>query len=297
MERRAGAALARAGVSAVSRAQLGSAQALAASRTASAARAEAMAQNALVEGRRIEDVHALRLAVVALVEAARNEGRHSLALDRFADLRRLSDTAYEAEEIRTLQHLDAGDREFALKASRLADLVASRNPAVATLDGTALHIRGLLADDPDVLADAVNTLRQSPRPVILADALKDLGSTLITRNRIDEAVLSLAEAIEIYQRVGVVSRARVVSNLLRSQGIRGVRVSHPAPRPPSGWAALTPTELRVVELVSAGYTNRAAAGELSVSTNTVNTHLRAVFRKLGVKSRVQLTIAWRNQPA
>lgn len=42
-------------------------------------------------------------------------------------------------------------------------------------------------------------------------------------------------------------------------------------------------------------TNRSAAGELGASPNTVNTHLRAVFRKLGVTSRVQLTIALRNR--
>jgi DNA-binding CsgD family transcriptional regulator len=51
----------------------------------------------------------------------------------------------------------------------------------------------------------------------------------------------------------------------------------------------------VVDLISTGHTNRSAAGELGVSANTVNTHLRAVFRKLGVKSRVQLTIAWRSR--
>jgi DNA-binding CsgD family transcriptional regulator len=50
-------------------------------------------------------------------------------------------------------------------------------------------------------------------------------------------------------------------------------------------------------LISAGHTNRSAAGDLGVSPNTVNTHLRAVFRKLDVKSRVQLTIAFREQAA
>jgi DNA-binding CsgD family transcriptional regulator len=59
-----------------------------------------------------------------------------------------------------------------------------------------------------------------------------------------------------------------------------------------GWAALTPPELRVVDVISAGHSNRSAAGELGASPNTVNTHLRAVFRRLDVKSLVQLTIAF-----
>lgn len=116
MERRAAGALARDGVSPVLRAQLSAAQALAASRTLSAARTKAMAQAALADGHRLDDMYSQRLAVVAMIESARNEGRHRLALDHFTDLRRLSDTAYEAEEIRTLQHLDRYDDAEAMLA-------------------------------------------------------------------------------------------------------------------------------------------------------------------------------------
>jgi DNA-binding CsgD family transcriptional regulator len=453
MERRAGGALALDGVSEVLRAQLSAAHALAASRTQSASSAATMAQVAFAEGNRLKDNYSQRLAVVALIEAARNEGRHRLALAHFTDLRRLSDTAYQAEEIRTLQHLDryddaeamlakireasddvdallpsmlyaqmwqdhnlarldaaeagartllsladetgnygfrlnarmvlaavatyrgdpakatellipveeddqasderrvprlrlmqgwlkastrdfgaslailgplldragefedpwpwsppwmrivarigldAGNRDFARKAAGIADLVAHRNPGVPTLEGTALHIHGLLADDAAVLADAVRVLRESPRPLLLADALTDLGSTLLAEDRPDGGVPALVEAAEICQRVGAVSGSRAVSGLLRSHGIRGVRINPPTPRPPTGWAALTPTELRVVDLISAGHSNRSAAAELGVSPNTVNTHLRAVFRKLDVKSRVQLTNAYREHTA
>lgn len=451
MERRVAGALDRGGVSTATRAQLLSARALAASRTSSAGRAEDMAQQALAEGRRIGDAYAQRLAVVALIEAARNEGRHRLALDRFADLRQLSDTAYEAEEVRTLQHLDAyddaeamltkmreahdgvaellpsmlyaqmwqdhnlarfdeaeagartllrladetsndgyrlnarmvlaavatyrgeltratellssasdeldeargtastrlrlmrgwtrasagdlagslaileplldgvekardpwpwsppwmrilarigvdaGNLAFARKASRIADLVVQRNPGVATLEGTAMHVHGLLDDDPVTLSNAVVALRGSPRPLLLADALRDLGATLLTHGSHDEGVDALLEAADIYHRVGATASGKTVANLLRSHGVRGTRLHQPLPRPHTGWAALTPTELRVVELIGTGHTNRSAATELGVSTNTVNTHLRAVFRKLAVKSRVQLTIAWRNR--
>jgi DNA-binding CsgD family transcriptional regulator len=132
---------------------------------------------------------------------------------------------------------------------------------------------------------------------LLADALNDLGSTLLKQDRTDEGIVALVEAAEIYQRIGAVASSRALAKLLRRSGIRGVRINQPVPRPLTGWAALTPTELRVVELISAGHTNRSAAGELGVSPNTVNTHLRAVFRKLDVKSRVQLTIAYREHSA
>jgi predicted ATPase/class 3 adenylate cyclase/DNA-binding CsgD family transcriptional regulator len=59
-------------------------------------------------------------------------------------------------------------------------------------------------------------------------------------------------------------------------------------RPTSGWAALTPTELDVVRLVSEGLTNNDIAARLFISPRTVQTHLTHVYTKLGLTSRVQL---------
>lgn len=49
----------------------------------------------------------------------------------------------------------------------------------------------------------------------------------------------------------------------------------------------------MADLVSSGLTNRAVARRLNVSTSTVGTHLRSVFNKLDVQSRIQLTNAVR----
>jgi DNA-binding CsgD family transcriptional regulator len=45
----------------------------------------------------------------------------------------------------------------------------------------------------------------------------------------------------------------------------------------------------VVELVTEGRTNREIAEQLFLSPHTVSAHLRHVFEKLGLKSRVELT--------
>jgi len=57
----------------------------------------------------------------------------------------------------------------------------------------------------------------------------------------------------------------------------------------TGWEALTDAELRVVQLAADGKTNREIATRLFVSPHTVNTHLRHVFDKLDIKSRVDLS--------
>jgi DNA-binding CsgD family transcriptional regulator len=68
----------------------------------------------------------------------------------------------------------------------------------------------------------------------------------------------------------------------------------------SGWAALTTSELTVARLVAEGLTNREVAERLFVSPHTVNSHLRHVFSKLAINSRVEprdvrAITRWRNR--
>jgi DNA-binding CsgD family transcriptional regulator len=51
---------------------------------------------------------------------------------------------------------------------------------------------------------------------------------------------------------------------------------------------LTSAELAVARLVAEGMTNREVAERLFLSPHTVNSHLRHVFTKLGINSRVEL---------
>jgi DNA-binding CsgD family transcriptional regulator len=59
-------------------------------------------------------------------------------------------------------------------------------------------------------------------------------------------------------------------------------------RPAIGWGALTDSERGVADLVAYGMTNRQVAERLFVSPHTVDAHLRHIFNKLGIRSRVEL---------
>jgi DNA-binding CsgD family transcriptional regulator len=67
------------------------------------------------------------------------------------------------------------------------------------------------------------------------------------------------------------------------------------PRPRTGaasdpWRTLTDAELRVAELVAGGLTNRNIAEYLNLSPHTVDAHLKHIYTKLDIHSRVELTV-------
>jgi DNA-binding CsgD family transcriptional regulator len=63
----------------------------------------------------------------------------------------------------------------------------------------------------------------------------------------------------------------------------------PATAPyPAGWHRLTDRERAVARLAGQACTNQQIARRLDISTHTVNYHLRQIFRKLAISSRVSL---------
>jgi DNA-binding CsgD family transcriptional regulator len=56
------------------------------------------------------------------------------------------------------------------------------------------------------------------------------------------------------------------------------------------WRLLTDAELRVAELVAGGLTNRNIADYLNLSPHTIDAHLKHIYVKLDLHSRVELTV-------
>ena len=63
-----------------------------------------------------------------------------------------------------------------------------------------------------------------------------------------------------------------------------------------GSELLTPREAEVLEMLQVGATNAAIAHELSIGIETVRTHARHIYRKLGIGSRRELTRLTRQDP-
>ncbi|MFF8031888.1 LuxR C-terminal-related transcriptional regulator [Streptomyces sp. NPDC016626] len=108
------------------------------------------------------------------------------------------------------------------------------------------------------------------------------GKWLRRRRRLREARARLGEALMGFERCG--------AHLWAQQAAAELRAGGAAPAESGGGelSRLTPQQLRIARRVAEGATNREVALSLSVSTRTVDYHLRNVFATLGVRSRVEL---------
>jgi DNA-binding CsgD family transcriptional regulator len=190
------------------------------------------------------------------------------------------DTSAAARLVRNA--LAAGDRPRAEATAAAAEGLARDGAGFPALSAAALHARGLLDGDANRLAGAVD--RATDRWA-RASAGEDLAGLLAGGA---DAVRRLEDALAGYQAVGAVRDAARVRRRLRRLGVRHRHWTY-ADGPVSGWDSLTVTETAVAELVAQGWTNAEIAGQMYLSAHTVAYHLRRVFRKLDVTSRVKLT--------
>jgi DNA-binding CsgD family transcriptional regulator len=183
--------------------------------------------------------------------------------------------------------LAAHDRELAAHTVASAKRRSAINPHVRSLAAAAAHADGLQQRSQPSLAEAVELFEGGPRPLALASALEDLGAITVEHGGTEQAVNAFSRALGLYAQAGAAWDAGRVRGRLRALGVRRRLV--PAQRPGQGWAAMTDSELAVARLVAQGLSNREVAERLFVSPHTVSSHLRHVFTKLEVNSRVALT--------
>jgi len=180
-------------------------------------------------------------------------------------------------------------------------------------DLVSLGLRALIADDPHlrIVADDVPTealpaalVEHRPRVAILnfgslrtSLEVHHLASTyegtrlLVLANRPSAAEANQMLSFGATACLSKETQARDILNAihLASRGLQVLpRTATPATPEPSGPEVLTARETEVLDHLRAGASNAQIAQALHVSIETVRTHARSVFRKLGVPSRREL---------
>jgi len=196
----------------------------------------------------------------------------------------LGEPAAAAWLVRTA--LAADDPELAAKIAVTMDTLARENPRVRAVTVAAAHSLGLLHRDPERLAQAA---AQHVDPWARASAAEDLGALMAAQGDKSHAIQRMDEALDGYQRAGATIDTARIRRRLRRLGVRRRHWASGAGRPVSGWASLTETEQATAELVAQGLTNQQIADRMYISVHTIAVHLRRIFSKLGIRSRVALT--------
>jgi DNA-binding CsgD family transcriptional regulator len=150
----------------------------------------------------------------------------------------------------------------------------------------ALHARAVAeAQDAERVArceSALGVIADVPAVLQRVRLRLELGAALARMGRRLEARAALRPALADADAVGAVLLAQRARRELAATGLR------PRQAAIEGVAALTPRQRQVCELAAAGKGNRAIAQELFLSVKTVETHLAAGYRKLGVNARADL---------
>ena len=181
----------------------------------------------------------------------------------------------------------AGDAGLRARVLQATDLLEREHPAIPLFTGVAGYARGILERDTQALLAAADVLHSSSRPLFYAAAAEDAGGELACTDHPDKALDQLNAAFDTYLQHEALADARRVGRELRRLGVERRIVSQP--RVKTGWDSLTDSELKVVNLIAQGATNRSAATQLHLSLHTVKNHVHNAFAKLGINSRAQLT--------
>jgi DNA-binding CsgD family transcriptional regulator len=222
-------------------------------------------------------------------------GRFEAAADQFDRLRATlgptngTTCSFEGDEVEALVRVGRID-----DARAVLPALAEESTMGAWRLGQYERSLALVADDLD---EAVSHFAAARRAVAetdnrIAQGLVELlwGERLRRAKRRAEARRHLELAGELFDRVGAVGLRRRAHAELAAAGGASDRSL-----PPS--ELLSSVELQVARLAVGGATNRDIANQLFISPRTVENHLGAVYRKLGVSGRPLLLARAADDPS
>ena len=100
----------------------------------------------------------------------------------------------------------------------------------------------------------------------------------------------LRKALEVVQKGEIWVGRKLIPHLLEELATLTEQQKDSPAKPDSRLDRITPRERQIVQLLSAGASNKDIAKRLNVTERTVKAHLTAVFKKLGISGRLQLAL-------
>jgi LuxR family maltose regulon positive regulatory protein len=150
------------------------------------------------------------------------------------------------------------------------------NGVVSLALGVSFAARGRPEEAQRLIDRSVAVLRSWGQPIEVAMALQHQGSVLRALGAYERSQAAITEARSI---IGSCPDPGILTGRLSACGPRRQPDTRPAGQ------TLTQRERRVLQLLTSDLSERGIGHELYVSHNTVHSHVRSIYRKLGVSSR------------
>ena len=192
--------------------------------------------------------------------------------------------AVGAGALRARVAIETGDPAVAERLARESVALSDAHGVTPTASGAfaravlgwILVRNGDLTEGDTYLDGAIPALRVLREPLPLAEALLARAESDQASGRRAEANAALEEADGL---IGQMADPGYLATIRRSVArlVRG--------HPPSVGEPLSAREVDVLHLLAEGLSKREVANRLFVSYNTIHSHVRAIYRKLGVASR------------
>lgn len=176
-----------------------------------------------------------------------------------------------------------GARTTAAELLRLAQAGSDRVTAIATVAAGRVALATTAPELIDLLERGAELFGRLRMPYEQARARLELAAALRSRGGV-LAVVQARAALKGFERLGARHEADRAAALLRDLGVRG-RTG------PKDIGLLTEREREVLRLLAQGLTNREIGTRLFLSAKTIEHHVGAVLRKLGVKTRTEAAAA------
>ena len=197
---------------------------------------------------------------------------HAIGLGHLALVRLDQGYVDEAEAI-------AADAERHVAADRIDEAPATSAAVLAR--GRLLELRGDLAAAGAACARAVVLARRGGRRLELADALIALARLNRRRGAYDQARTAAREARRVV--ASCPDPGKLAGLLARTE--RALQLDTTRRPVPAADPDLSERELAILRLLAGELSQREIGSHLYVSFNTVKSHTRSIFRKLGVTTR------------
>jgi DNA-binding CsgD family transcriptional regulator len=167
------------------------------------------------------------------------------------------------------------------RAAEQLRILRDLSEGVTYLTSTLVRLEAALSPPAEAITVVDEYLSDCAAVYPLADGMleHDHGRRLLAAGRRDAAVTWLTSAKARMTKLAATPFAQRVDADLAGCGVR----TGPRPRP-----GLTEREAQVAHLAGRRLTNRQIAGQLYVTTKTVEYHLGNIYAKLGITSRTQL---------